>query len=265
MEWIPHYSLEHQFSEPSFWRMASIDQCRQALSTLGQVFGGEVTWDDFYSRFPLANSNPSKAMLPDAEGFVTYVRMQAFGKEQFVYCKAKTWMYYILHKIRARDVASVLLMPKSFGDHFPGYHLVHAFFGAEGQAKIHQLVVELCSFVTSDEVLASLDEKARNSLLRRLQEEPDVCFKIALNNAKGLWDERSCEIAFKYFPTLRGYTEQALVSTTLRRLIMDLQCFYPVDVWERNLQESLSIEVIARERKISDSLAGLWDLMNSAH
>jgi len=116
--WVPHFAMDHHFPEPSFWEFESVEQCRVALKDLATVFAGEQDFDWFFSAHPCGNRDMSRRILPDPEGFVAYLRTEAFGREQWVYTKAKTWMFYIIHKIRSENIPTILRMPTAFGDAF---------------------------------------------------------------------------------------------------------------------------------------------------
>jgi hypothetical protein len=160
------------------------------------VFGGEISWEDFFALYPPANRVLAKAVLPDAEGFVVYLKMTAFGKTgEYVYCKAKTWMYYVLHKIRPNNIPSILRMPEKFGEAFPGYRAVKEFFG-EGEERTAALIEDLMVFVMSEKMMDDVPSKALQALQRVSQ---DVAFKIVLNNSKRAWGEGSVQVAARHF------------------------------------------------------------------
>lgn len=176
--------------------MENCTATRLALDELARVFGGEISWDDFFAMYPPGNRIMTKAVLPDAEGFVVYLKMTAFGKpDEYVYCKAKTWMYYVLHKIRPHNIPAILRMPEKFGEAFPGYRAVREFFG-EGEQRAANLIEDLTVFVMSEAMLDDLPTKALQALQKV---SPDVAFKIVLNNSKRAWDEGCVRVAGQHF------------------------------------------------------------------
>lgn len=274
MSWVPHYDVNHPFYEPTFWRFPSVRTTLIALKDLAKVFSGATSWEEFFSIHPHSNKDVEKAMLPDPEGFVAYPLMHAFGVKQPVYCKAKTWMYYILHKIKSKNIPSILGMPEKFGDAFPGYKAVKDFFGnLEG---IEAMITELCGSVMLPTMVDSISEKAKGALQRVT---PDVGFKLVLNNAKSVWPDVCIPIAAKYFDafttmiasetkdseeeTLDFMKKRSEGADTLRCLLMELKCYEPE--WQKRLAEELDIDAVASSGKIPKTIGSLWDVIWSAH
>jgi hypothetical protein len=310
--WIPHFDIQHLFSEPVYWIMKSVSECIAALRDLSRVFGGSYTWDDFYSQYPPGNRNLAMTSHPDPEGFVSYFLMSSFKsqtppqgqgqekgegekegegedqeqheEESYVYCKTKTWMYYVMHKIRIRDIPSILTMPEHFGQAFPSYYQVKSFFGEHGVANIIDMLTELCLFVrTNEELKADIPEKAAKAL-DRLSQSPEVIFKILLCNSRNVWRRGSVKIASKYFPefqsleaavegqgegevqsfqlqeTEKETEEGALV---LRALLMELKCYELDDIWQQNVRREFDFVKISETRHLSEVAGRLWSFIHS--
>jgi len=277
LSWVPHYDITHPFYEPTFWKFENVTTTVTALKDLAKVFAGEINWNAFFEIHSRSNTNVSKAMLPDPEGFVAYLLMDAFGTKQPVYCKAKTWMYYILHKIKSKNIPSILRMPAQFGNAFPGYKAVSDFFG--NLSGIEAMINELCSSVMCDEMVNAIPPKAAGALARVA---PDVGFKLVLNNANSVWPNVCIPIAAKHFdafntmlPTTvtensecseetRGFaTKRSEGANMLRCLLMGLECYN--DKWRAKLAEELDIEVVATSGKIPKTIGSLWDVIWTAH
>lgn len=269
MEWIPHFEIIHSFPEPIYWILNTISDCNRALHDLGNVFIGNSNWNDFYSLYPPSNRNLSNTFNPDPEGFVTYFLMENFNEQlNYVYCKTKTWMYYIMHKVRGSDIPTILRMPEQFGQAFPSYYKVQSFFSDGAVNNLINLLTELCEFVLSDEMKADLPEKALSGLTRINQ--PSVAFKLILNNSKKVWKYGSVKIAEKYYscfaienegvnePFYHEHFEES--SLMLRALLMELKC-YDND-WEENVKNELNYENIAKKKQFCPSIGRLWNIVN---
>ena len=287
--WIPHFSMEHNFYEPTFWRLGSCMATREGLTELAKVFGGEISWDDFFALYPPANRVLARAVLPDAEGFVVYLKMTAFGKDgQYVYCKAKTWMYYILHKIRPNNIPAILRMPQKFGEAFPGYRSVREFFG-EGERRTAALIEDLSTFVMSEEMRADIPWKALNALQHA---SPDVAFKIVLNNSQRVWKEGSVRVAANHFSVFAHLASSSVLSSAsndtiaddgdmtdsdrdnslsdkrekagmlLRQILMTVKCFD--DGWRERLAFQFDVENITRGGRIPELADALWGFIHNS-
>lgn len=260
LKWIPHYEIPHNFYEPTYWRFSDILTTLTALKDLGKVFGGDISFDQFFEIHPRANADVERAYMPDPEGFVAYLKTQAFGKVQPVYCKAKTWMYYVLHKIHVENIPSIIRMPQKFGESFPGYKSVRYFFGDVG--RIERLIRELKNVVVSQAMIDGVEEKARGAIGR----SPDaVKFKIILNSSTDTWPKVCIPIISSHFARLRDIVENDdkeilyNISSTLKKILMKLKCFDAG--WESNLASEMNVDTISKTGKMSDIVSELWDLV----
>jgi hypothetical protein len=291
LEWIPHFEILHSFSEPVYWLMDSVTQCRAALGELSQVFSGNCNWEEFYSRHPPMNRDLAMTSYPDPEGFVSYFQMKNFksssalaagaqgdehdrrpGPGSYVYCKTKTWMYYVMHKIRIRDIPSILLMPEQFGQAFPSFYQIKAFFGEEGIRNMIEMITRLCEFVeTSEELKADIPSKAAQALSKPNQSQ-EIVFKILLCNSRAVWRHGSVQIASKYFKEFLGGADQEgrggvdsdfdeEGSLLLKSLLMDMQCYRPH--WEENVHREFDFAKISESRRLSDVAGRFWSFLHS--
>lgn len=297
LQWTPHFELEHPFQEPTWWRFPDVATTRRALDDLAKVFGGEIAWDAFFKLYPMANADPAKAVLPDPEGFVVYKFMEAFGREQYIYLKGKTWMYYILHKIRPENIPTILALSSEFAKVFPGYQAVTEFFGAP--ERVHDLISDLCDYVMTEEMVASVTGKAAGGLVRA----PDhVKPKIVLHNATK-WKEGAVAIAAKHYPCFMPLVEsepdatdipsldaaveeskegdltaaaavvmdpdtrarQEEVASMLRGMLMTLKFYDGEDSWRAALGAEFDVESIAASRSLGKVASALWACIHGSH
>lgn len=266
LEWIPHFEVSHSFPEPVYWIMNSVSDCIEALRSLSIVFTGNCKWTDFYSRYPPANRQRNQLVLldPDPEGFVSYFYMEQFhSRSSYVYCKTKTWMYYVMHKIRIRDIPTILNLPEHIGNSFPSYYQVKSFFGEHGIANIIAMLNQLCEFILSNELRADIPEKAAKALDRPFQSN-EIIFKILLCNSKNMWKQSSVQIASSYFPQFGG--ENGTIdrseegSFVLKALLMELECYRPN--WEENVRREFDYQKISETRQLSQVAGRLWDFIH---
>ena len=299
LEWIPHFDIPgHAFQEPTFWRFADVTTTLVALKDLAKVFAGELSLEAFFAVHPRGNADATRAMLPDPEGFVAYMLLEGFGGVQLrAYCKAKTWMYYALHKIKVKNIPSILRMPVQFGEAFPSYKTVRDFFG--NFTGIQALVAELRGAVMCDAMRAAIPTKAAAALARA---PADIGFKMVLNNAAAVWPSVCLPIAARHFAAFDalllppsgdevgskageggGYSGDSGVSkgaeerpaaapvapalskrrteaaSILKGMLMELRCYEAG--WEAVLAGELDMEKVAATGQISTAIGGLWGVI----
>ena len=258
--WIPHYDISHNFYEPSYWRFCDVTKARTALKDLGKVFGGEISFGDFFEIYPVDNCK--KTHMPDPEGFVAYIKTEAFGKISPVYCKAKTWMYYVLHKIHPENIPSIIRMPEKFGDAFPGYRHIMQFFSDTDRIK--EMITNLKNVVMSPAMLDGVHEKGKKAI-----ERSDITtkFKIVLNTSVDVWPTVCIPIVSQYFPRIGEIVacgdKEILynISSILRKVLMKLRCFD--DNWGINFAKDMSINNISKTGKMGEVVSDLWELVQN--
>lgn len=283
LNWIPHFELEYDFYVPTYWEFSSITSTRKGLDGMANVFSGEITWDKFFRQYPRANKNVYKTMIPDPEGFVLYIKMIVNGKEQWIYCKAKTWMYYMMHKIKSKDLHSIIKMPEKFGEAFPDYQKVNEFFG--NYEKFKAMITELCGRVDNLNLICTVKEKGRRTIdAARKRGDNSLIFKIVLNGSSDTaWKTECMPIIAKHFEGLQLIAEEpdarneVLTEATgkydstflsqmrddcaraIKTMMMELRCFN--EGWEQNLKDSLDREKIIAQGKILKSFQNFWNVL----
>ena len=290
--WLPHFELKHNFSEPTFWNFGDLNLTRLALNRMTDVFAGKIEWDTLFSEFPRGNGNVLKTFIPDAEGFVLYVKVPSdSGKEGiWIYCKAKTWMYYMLHKIKSKDLHTIISMPKKFGEPFPDYQTVLSFF--DNHKLFENLILELSQTVLIDNIVYTISGKCEGALKKALVSNNKVlAYKIALSNVEPeIWEEFALPIAEKYFDkvknisdtlkehksaqenmSLETFGQKGLnfiemerlkyeILNILKSLLMETKS-YDDKIWRNTLMDSLNIEKIKKSGNILRSFKKLWDFL----
>ena len=283
LNWIPHFELENDFYVPTYWKFSSITSTRKGLDGMANVFSGDITWDEFFRQYPRANENVRKTMIPDPEGFVLYIKMLVDGKEKWIYCKAKTWMYYMLHKIKSKDLHSIIRMPEKFGEAFPGYQKVNDFFN--NYEKFKGMITELCTRVDNPNLICTVKEKGRRTVdAARKRGDNSLIFKIVLNGSSNTaWKTECMPIVTKYFDELQIISDEpdsrnevlteatgkydstflsqmrADCAQAIKGIMMELRCFN--EGWEQNLKDSLDREKIIAQGKILKNFKHFWDIL----
>ena len=262
MEWLPHYIYEdvpHAFKEPVFWRFSSMLEMRHALADLSEVFKGVLTLDEYFIRYRPANKR-TDCFAPDPEGFIAYFRMNVqdgdVTRDTWVYTKAKTWVYYILHKVKASNICQILALPPRMGDVFPGYKQVSAFFGQTERMMGMFTALRGLIVCPNAEFLASIPAKAQGAL----QKKAELAFKIVLNNiSTDLWNKTSFETAKAHFPELAHIKDAEVLGNlgqSLKACLMSVRA-YEVG-WEARLAEQFDVASINAYGKLSHIPETLW-------
>jgi len=254
--WIPHNEISNDFKEPVYWCFDNATILRHALADLSNVFKGDISYDEYFHRYPVANKTKNY-FLPDPEGFIAYVLMHVGGESKWIYTKAKTWLYYVLHKIKVEHVLDILKMPPHLGKPFPGYKLVQTFFGNTDQmvtmfTDLRKLIVS-----PSEEFISAIPEKARKALGKKVE----LDFKIVLNNVSDdLWNKTSVSVASNHFPYLSCFTSDeqvGLLGHALKSSLMVVRAF-EID-WEKRLADEFDVTKISTLTKLPPVSAKLWE------
>lgn len=291
--WTPHFEMVHPFFEPAFWRIRGVVEAVDALSDLSRVFAGtmpgaasralEEQWPAFNAKWPIANEDPARAMQPDPEGFVAYFQTMAFGRSSLVYCKAKTWLFYALHKIKTSDIPTILGMPEEFGNAFPGHKMVTAFFSEKGMASIEAMIADLIALINAPETEALCPAKVRAALSRAPASKH---LAIVLNNVldNAAVARRAAAVMTGHMPSLRrgvqvpdaaggaggdgaaGEVERAHARQLFRLgkvLLMKLGCSDAPeeggeDPWRTRLRDHFASALRKERPELSEVLSKLW-------
>lgn len=286
-EWIPHYDVVHNFQEPMFWEFAEVLTTRTFLKDLSRMHSGAMSWEEFSGLYQMGNRDSSRTNRPDPEGLVAYMYIEiprAVGDQVVeeirpVYCKAKTWLYYVCHKISPDNIPKIMAVYQKhskIGDVFPSCRAIHDFFG--DTTKIEEMIDELRQAVLSQKMVNAIPHKAQAAFARN---PPDVKFKMALNLSKAVWRSLSISIAAKYFRTFVEYDvdtdsgpptdllinireQREHISSALKGVLMKLEC-WDEDNWKNNLKENLSLSKIAEKGEMSSVGGTLWDMIWKSH
>jgi energy-coupling factor transporter ATP-binding protein EcfA2 len=268
--WLPHFVTKHNFYEPTFWDFGTcIEKMRKALDSLVGVLTGKITWDEFYAAFQRGNVDVTKTMTPDAEGFVLYAVMK---DGRYVYFKAKSWPYYILHKIKSRHIPMILGMNPSIGNHFPAYNEISDFFGPDARQNIKEMVTKMTDFVLTIDMTCTIAGKARGAYESAVEKNDDTkAFKVALfNGHNDVWVPKSVEVISSYFPRLLSLKDDSveianrgelrnICGSVTRNMIMEAQTHS--SGWEARVDKMLDTQSIASTGIMSKPMKQFWDLL----
>ena len=265
LTWIPHAKLTHKFAEPVWFKFKNALECKKALSDLSLVTQGVMTIVEYLTKYPAHNVDTTRTIDFDPEGFVAYFKVKAFGKTQFVYCKAKTWKYYIYHKFRIENVGKMLADPDCVANWFPAHSKVKKFYS--NIEMLVEFVKTLVDAVSDEEMINAIPAKARPAVeSAKARGDMSLVFKIVLNNASDVWPSLSFEKASPFFPNIailrdalthsgeqKGYVNDC--ASTFKALMMHFECY--TTGWETRLADSLNIENV-KKNGLCKPLSGLW-------
>ena len=114
-----------ELDQPLFKTIKTNNEINQSLSLLNQVTKGEISEDEFFSKWAPDNFETALHII-DPEGFV-------FNTIDGEYSKIKTRTYYICHKLRLPNIVELLEMPQITAKYFP---LVSALKRVIGEDRI---------------------------------------------------------------------------------------------------------------------------------
>uniref|UniRef100_A0A0G4G8X7 Uncharacterized protein n=1 Tax=Chromera velia CCMP2878 TaxID=1169474 RepID=A0A0G4G8X7_9ALVE len=283
LEWIPHFGIpSHTFPEPSFWEFETTQQVSLALSDLSKVFAEEITWKEYFEMYPRANSRLDLATLPDSEGFVSYFLLDGFGKKQWTYCKAKTWMYYLLHKVKSKDIPDILRIIKrspKFVTIFPDCQAIQLLFGDECAAKMERMFAEMAVAIPSLSDKIPPTDRAYKAL-QTAKETGNMrpVYGIVLNNAatQRPFIRQSVGIASSHFGCFDGLdveTEGTQKQPTaaedaariFKRCLLSLRV--SEDGWRTRLSEQMKADKLLHVRSMNQMPEVprlMWDFISTA-
>jgi GTPase SAR1 family protein len=127
-ECIPHCVLDIKgiFQQPAFWEIKNASQVNAMIRDLTKVMSKEMTEKEFIQLYPPKNPQEFIALHP--EGFVLYAYVDetttpihtAYGLPGILtYSKVKTFIYYIAHKFKVKNINALVEFGRVSPGHFP--------------------------------------------------------------------------------------------------------------------------------------------------
>jgi hypothetical protein len=233
--WISHDMVSTPFVEPSYWMFDTLQQVRHFLNDLSSVVLGKVTMEELTNKYPRKNKNLQRCTLPDPEGVVLYVLLQAFGNMTWIYCKGKTWIFYVCHKPE-KYFNQIARLPDCVSVYFSARRVIRDF--CQSIDQIVAMLTKLHQFVKSPSVrqhLVNMSGRSKGS--GKVSKAPgdgldqrpvDVQYKIIINNTESVLYPEFVKIASQYFNCFAGTSDREQideVGATFKNCLMNLKCY----------------------------------------
>lgn len=237
--WTPHYEVSHLFDEPIVYQVTP-EKVREMLFDLASVATDEeFSLDNFKAEFApfCINRSGSKVRNPDLEGFVMYVNG--------IYMKAKTSIYYKLHKIRSGDVGTIINLPEKCGYYFPIQVSIKNFF----ESNLILDAIQNLHFRSLDdsllEQIENMKPKALQALERKRREGDNHAYRNMILNMIGR--ERFAEIVLDIFSNSLDVSHiDNKQKESLSRAVKSIVCcgiiMVGTDDWEERFAGNVSHE-----------------------
>ncbi len=184
--YIPHFDLPNTvFAQPIHLRVSNTLQVFAIMEDMDRVVMGDLTPEAFMTRYGF----PTTATI-HMEGWV----LLAPSGATYDYAKIKTNLYYKCHKIRSREVPTLLALPTSCDDTYPILRVLREFY-ANADRRITETVLAAVAMLESEVALGSASEfyTALNPKARgRFTPESDrnILMRILINTCSEVYRPR---------------------------------------------------------------------------